>query len=283
MMRRWVSVAVSGLVIGVQLLALCGCGGSSPNGVGSASHGFHSSQLHWLGSTQTIASTRVPGGPAYAIVGSRYRFWGHDYLQIDVWFADPWRVAAAGRTSGWGEGSATGDSQRLEEELQVTTGCQVRPFAIVHGLLKHPGDVVFARMAGHTDRMVRLDQVALPAALHTRVVLVYGAMPAAPAGFVLRTRTGHWIRLNRLSTGRTTPAGCAGQERTWVEAHFSHTQAGQALADITRCLRGKGFEVGAPDYTEFGEFGQRNRWRQLKAAQQSCRTQAAASTQAEHS
>lgn len=272
------AAAASGLVIGVQLLALCGCGGSSPNGVGSASRGFQSSPLHWLGSTQTMVSTRVAGGPAYAIVGSRYRFWGHDYLQVDVRFADPWRVADAGRTSGWGEGSVTGDSRRLEEELRVTTGCQVHPFAIVHGLLKRPGDLVFALMAGGTGRMVRLDQMALPASLHSSVVLVYGAMPAAPAGFVLRTPAGDWIRLNRLSMGRTSPAGCTGRERTWVDTHFSHAQADHALADITRCLRGKGFEADAPDYAGFGERGRQSRWRQLEAAQQTCRVQAAAAT-----
>lgn len=277
MVRRLGSVTVPGLVIGVQLLALCGCGGANPNGFDGASRGFRSSPLRWLGSTQTIASTRVPGGPAFSIVGSRYRFWGQDHLQISVQFADPWRVADAGWTSGWGEGGVTGYSQRLDEELQVTTGCQVHRFTIVHGLLKRSGDVVFAQMAGRTSHMVRLDQVALPDSLHSSAVLVYGTMlVAAPAGFVLRTRTGDWIHLNRLSTGRTTPAGCAGRERAWVQAHFSRAQADQALADITHCLRGKGFEVGAPDYTEFGEFGQRSRWRQLKAAQQACRAQAAA-------
>jgi hypothetical protein len=278
MLRRWVSVAVPGLAIGALLLTLCGCGGASSNSVDGTSQSFQSSSLHWLGSTQTIVSTSVPDGPAYAIIGSRYRFWGRDHLQIGIRFADPWRVADAGRTSGWGEGNVTDDSQLLAEELQVTTGCQVRPFAIVRGLLTQPGDIVFARAAGRTGRMIRLDQVAMPASLHTRMVVVYGAMPTVPSGFVLRTRAGDWIRLSELSSGRASPAGCAGQERAWVDAHFSHAQAGRALADITRCLRGKGFEVGAPDYLGFEEFGRRIPRRQFGATQQSCRAQAAAST-----
>jgi len=225
-----------------------------------------------VGSTQRIVSAKVPDGPAFSIAGQSYRFWGQTYLQIVTRFAEPWRVADAGSGSGWADGNGVGRSRLFEEELEVTAGCQVRPFVIIRGLLKRSGDAVLARVAG---RMVRLSEITLPTSLGTDGVLVYGSASTAPTGFVVRTRAGKLIALNRLSWSRSSPSGCAGRERVWVQAHFGHAHAGEALARIEHCLQQRGFEVGAPDEPPFG-FGRpgRNEWRQYKAAQQLCRTQA---------
>jgi hypothetical protein len=268
--KRGVFVTGVGLAVGVLLVAFSGCGGSSPRRVGAT----WQSDLKWLGSTQTIVSAKVPGGPQFSIVGSRYRFWGRDYLQIQESFSEPWRVAATGSSSGWGDGMYTGRSRLFLEELEVAGGCQVRPFVIMHGLLKRSGDAVFARVG---SRMVRLPEVALPSSLGGNGVLVYGSAPTVPTGFEVRTPSGRLLDLNKLSSGHSIPEGCAGQEREWVEAHFGHAHAGEVLVKIARCLQQRGFEVGAPDEPPFG-FGRsgRNEWRQYKAAQELCRTQAGA-------
>jgi hypothetical protein len=268
-----VSFAATGLMIGVQLLAICGCGGSGARRPIVMSR----STLTWLGSTQSIVSTRVPGGPAFSIVGQRYRFWGDTHLQIATRFAEPWQVADAGRESTWGNEDASGKSNLFEEELQVTAGCQVRPFAIVRGLLKQSADAVLARVAG---RVVHLSEVALPASLGSRAVLVYGATPTAPSEFAVRTHAGKLVRLSRLGQGRSVPEGCAGQEREWVQAHFGSAVAGVVLARIAECLRRHGFEVGAPDEELPFELGRRGarKWRQFDAAQRLCRTQVSANT-----
>jgi hypothetical protein len=266
--KRGVFVTGVGLVVGVLLLAFLGCGGSSPRRLSATSH----SDLKWLGSTQSIVSAKVPDGPAFSIVGQSYRFWGHTYLKIATRFAEPWRVADAGGSSGWADGNAVGRSRLFEEELEVTAGCQVRQFVIIRGLLKRSGYAVFARVGG---RMVRLSEVSLPPSLGSDGVLVYGSASTAPSGFTVWTRAGKLIALNRLSWSRSNPSGCAGQERVWVQAHFGHAHAAEALAKIEHCLQQRGFEVGAPDEPPFG-FGRpgRNEWRQYKAAQQLCRTQA---------
>ncbi len=269
MRRRAFSTTSVALVLATASLVISGCGGSGSHRPAFAQR----SALKWVGSTQRIVSAKVPDGPAFSIVGQRYRFWGHTYLQIATRFAAPWRVADAGSESGWGDGGGVERSRLFEEEISVTAGCQLRPFVIVRGLLKRSGDAVFARVGG---RMVRLSEVSLPLALGSDGVLVYGSASIAPSGFTVRTRSG-LIGLNRLSWSRSNPSGCAGRERVWVQAHFGRAHAGEALARIEHCLQQRGFEVGAPDESPFEvRHLRRSKWRQFKAAQQQCRTQAGA-------
>lgn len=215
---------------------------------------------------------------SFSIVGQRYRFWGRTYLEIDTRFAEPWQVADGGSQSSWGDENAPGGSPLLEEEIKVTTACHVRPFVLTSGLLAPSGGEVDARIG---DRTIRLRKIPLPPSLGTNGVLVVGVTATVPSGFSLQTRSGRWIRLERISSGHTVPEGCDGQEREWVRSHFAHAYAAKALAAIVECLQHAGFEVGAPDESGFGRAWQ-SQWRRFRSMQNTCRrdTELAAPSQA---
>ncbi len=256
---------VAGVVLAPLALPIAACGSSRPPTT--------KSELRWLGSAETIATAKVPEGPVFSFIGQQYRFWRHTYLQVDTRFAEPWRVSDAGRGSSWSDGTVAGRSRLLDEEISVAVGCQVRPFVIMRGLLKDPGDSVYAEAQG---RMVRLRRAGLPAALGTHDALVYGAIPSAPSGFLLRTRSGGSVQLHRVGRRYSRAAGCAGEEGAWVSAHFSHAVASHVLALITRCMQDKGFEVGAPDPGSSPWLAHDDRLRQVIATQNVCRSQARA-------
>jgi hypothetical protein len=183
--RGWFTTGV-GLAVGALLLACSGCGGSASHGSAAtrgsvATHrsaATHSGTIKYLGGASRIVTAKVPAGPAYSIVGQRYLFWGRDYLELRVHFAEPARVQEGG--SSWRQGPET-----LEWGTQ--TGCEVHPFVISYGVLKATEDAVFTRISG---RLVALRRASLPAALHTSGALVYGSSSRSLGGLIVETRTG---------------------------------------------------------------------------------------------
>lgn len=248
------------LALATLALVVAGCGRSNSHRTAAAP-----SNIEWVGSTQTIVSSIVSGGPAFSIVGQRYRFWGRMYLQIGLRFTEPWRVGEGSFSSSWG------GSPLVQEAVNVSDACQVHPFVVMDGLITRSGDTVLAQTDGGA---VYLRQVALPASLHWNGVLVYGSAPSSPTGFLIHTSAGKIVRLTQESSGRTVGIGrCDGQEPQWVNAHFSPAVASKALAKIVECMRNHGFEVGAPAESGFERFWA-TKWQQYRTVQELCRREA---------
>lgn len=239
-------------------LSYYGCGETTP-----PTHSKHSSSVTWIGRPQRIVSAMTPEGVAFSIVGQRYRFAGNTHLDIAARFADPWEVASGGDEGTWG------GSRLLREEITVGAACRLTQFVIVHGLLTNSGDTVLAR-TGH--KTVLLHRVALPPALHTKGSLVYLTASTSPTAFAVRTRGKKLVALTRTSQRHVFPGGCEGPEKAWVASHFIPALADDAVARISECQRGKGFEVGAPAEPVLGEAGRR-RLREYIATRETCRKQ----------
>jgi hypothetical protein len=247
-----IHVFASVLVLLALSIAACGSSGS-----------HRGSDPVWLGSAQIVVSAVVPDGPPFSILGQRYRFQDHTYLAIWSRFPEPWQVASIGLLGTWG------GSGLLTEDIAVTAACRGNPFVIVHGLLRTPGSVVLMRTTG---RMVRLRQVALPASLLSKEMLVYDAASAPPTELAVRTPAGELVHLRKVTWSRFFPEDCNGPERPWANAHFRSDLADDAAARIVECMRGKSFEAGAPADQGPGLF-RTAEGRQFKAVQKLCRMQ----------
>ena len=144
------------------------------------------------GGRRTLATGAVPGGgPRFSIVTKRYRFLGKVYFNLEVQVQQEPRGFLGGPIGG-GSGSGRlvfGRSPRAFAP-EDTTGCTPRPYEILYGLLRDPGQTV---LAGGPGPSAPLTVVPLPASLHERGVLVYGAFSPPPATLTLRDSAGRTL------------------------------------------------------------------------------------------
>jgi hypothetical protein len=221
--RRW-----SLVVAVVAVVGLGGCGASIRHRDASQQNRV----IKYFGGAYTLASDRVPEGAAFSIIGQRYRFWGHDYLELKVHFIDPARVdAGGGGSEGW-EGLDTNQE----------TGCEVEPFTIFYGVLMQPRDGVLLHGNG---RPFRTRKVALPAALDTHGVLVYGTTTGSSlrVELLLRTRTGK-LKREFVSNSYERPGSCS----TWNKERAHRARMASLMAETSLCLRRSDFTLIPPPY-----------------------------------
>jgi hypothetical protein len=150
------------------------------------------------GGLRKVVRSRVPGGPAFSIIGQHYSFLGHDYFELSI----------ETELGGGGE-SPRGKNLGLFA-WHLWTGCQPHPYMILYGLLKTPGDAVYARTSG---KLSRLRRVAIPKSLHAGGVLVYTASPTVPSELLVRSLSGTTIfteKLGHLAAEATET--CEGEE-----------------------------------------------------------------------
>jgi hypothetical protein len=218
------------LAAAVLLLVLSGCGGSSSHKGVATRNGT----IEYLGHAHSIVSDTLPGGSAFSIVGQRYLFMGRHYLELRARFARPAQVK---------EGSSTWAQGPDKIEWGTQTGCDVRPFVIVYGLLKAPDDTAYARIAG---KLVALQKASLPTSLYTAGALFYGTPSGSVDGLVIRTHAGQPI-----VTGMSVraPGGVCGLGRRPATASQGLPRLRRAVAQVARCLRRHGFDVTNPNLT----------------------------------
>jgi hypothetical protein len=152
------------------------------------------------GGLRKVVHSRVPGGPAFSIIGQHYSFLGHDYFELSV----------ETELGGGGE-SPRGKNPGLFA-WHLWTGCRPHPYMILYGLLKAPGDSVYARTSG---KLSRLRRVAIPKSLHAGGVLVYTVSPTVPGELLVRGPGGRTIlteKLGHLAAEATET--CQGEEES---------------------------------------------------------------------
>jgi hypothetical protein len=228
---RGTSINVATLAVAVLSLVFSGCGGSSSH-KGLATR---SGTIKYLGHAHSIVADALPTGSAFTIVGQRYLFMGHHYLELSAHFADPGRVKES--SNSWAQGP-----DKIEWGAQ--TGCDGRPFVIVYGLLKASDDTAYTRVSG---KLVALQKVSLPASLDTTGALFYGT-PANVSGLVIRSHAGQSIVTGDPEMSLAAPADVCGHGlRSLVLQNRSRLR--RAVAQIARCLRRHGFDVTNPNLT----------------------------------
>jgi hypothetical protein len=132
-----------------------------------------------------LVHSRVPHGPAFSIVGERYRFLGHVYVQAKAELSGGEGGSSGGMLWSQGGVNAPGEGQLFMS--QSSEGCEPHPFELVYGLLRNPTDTVLLESAGH---LIALPKVAIPRQLHTAGVLVYGAFSTLPSELIVRNARG---------------------------------------------------------------------------------------------
>jgi hypothetical protein len=262
-MRLGRFIIAGALGLGGMPLALSACGAT---GSGHQEHVPKPQyRITYVGHAQRIVSVHLPGGPAFSILGQRYRFGGQNDVELQRRFAEPWRVDVQSN-GGWGGVSS---SLTDDQGIEVIQGCQVHPFAVIYGPLENNGDSLFVRTPGG---MVPLHEVAIPQSLHMAGVFFYGVTTSVPSGFVVRARGGRVVHLMETASSRDGSSCAGGVEPRWVQSHVGRAKAPAVLARITKCLRRDGFEVGAQSEGSF--FPGTATWRRYEAARDSCRLQA---------
>ncbi len=165
---------------------------------------------YFAGGIVRLAHGSVPQGPSFTIRGERYRELGHVHFEL--------KLEASNEEELFGGGGGL-LSLRLEEgsgppgkqsfQPQTSNGCKPRPYAIIYGLLKAPGDTVLARVAGG---LVPLSKVAIPEHLHAGGVLAYGAFSPIPTELVIRDGRGRTIDRRDLSeAAKANTETCEGE------------------------------------------------------------------------
>lgn len=192
-MQRRALIIGAGLVLGGV-----GCGGSRADHTRSPQPGAINGPIKYLGSAQTIVRSVVPGGPVYSIVGQRYRFSDHEYLELTIHYAEPQRVR---------EGSSFHSTDTETVEWGMTSGCERRPFVIVYGVLKEADDVVLAR---RSHKLVPFKRAPLPPLLHYGGTLVYDASSKSSITPIVRTHAGD-IVAPQFDVGAAS-ASCGGSK-----------------------------------------------------------------------
>lgn len=158
----------------------------------------------------TLARGRLPEGPSFTIRGEGYRKLGALHFELNLSVSNE---AGEGlfQTNGGDafEESIEGPevnggvfdphTQALGTEglfaSQASSRCEPQPYAIVYGLLKAPRDTVLARVSG---KLVPLQKVTVPARLHARGVLAYGAFTPLPSELLIRNPAGKTVAARDL-------------------------------------------------------------------------------------
>jgi hypothetical protein len=228
-----VFINAGALTAAVLSLVFSGCGGSSSHKEAAASSGT----IKYLGHAHDIVSDRLPVGSAFSIVGQRYLFMGHHYLELRVHFAKSARVKED--SSSWARGP-----DKIEWGTQKV--CDVHPFVIVYGLLKASDDTAYRRVAG---KLVALRKVSLPASLDTAGALFYGTSPHSVSGLVIHAHAGQSIVTGDPMVSLEAPEGVCRHGRRPATALERLPRLRHAIAQIAQCLRRHGFDVTNPSLT----------------------------------
>jgi hypothetical protein len=140
----------------------------------------------------TLARGKLPRGSSFSIVGERFSFLGHVQFELGL------RLAGV-HVGGLPEVSHGALSWAL------LTKCGARPYIVVLGVLKVPGDTPLAR----TSRgLVALHKIRLPAGLHVAGDAVYGVFSAQPSELLLRNPHSHTLRTAKLAGHGLAHGGC---------------------------------------------------------------------------
>jgi hypothetical protein len=164
--------------------------------------------FHYLpGGLRTLARGVVPGGPAFSIVGKRYRMEGQVHFELTL------EVEGKGGLLGsrGSEAVAQGQLPRPASPFSpsIETGCLPHEYAILYGILKAPRDTVVARISGTLQPLRR---APIPTSLHAGGVLVYIVLPAIPSEVLVRTPGGKTVASEQLTTlARETSEKCQGE------------------------------------------------------------------------
>jgi hypothetical protein len=159
------------------------------------------------GGLRTIVHGVAPGGPAFAIVGERYRTEGEVHFKLKV------EVGEEGLSGGGFLGVVPRPERPGQKpgpfSLEISKGCQPHEYAILYGILKSPRDTVLARTAG---ALRPLSRVRMPASLHVGGVLVYVALSQVPSEVLVRTPSGKTVFTEKLAgLAREAAETCEGE------------------------------------------------------------------------
>jgi hypothetical protein len=239
-------------------LVVCGCGGSSAH-----RHGATASEqtIEYLGGAYTLASDTAPEGAAFSIAGQRYRFWGHDYIEVTVHYTKPGQVEEGG--SGWQSGEVL--------EWGTHTGCEGHPFAILDGILKAPQDTVFLSVAG---KLIALRKTDLPSGLDYHGALVYGIAPKSQYSVLIRTPAGEVINESSGIRFGESSGVCHQAQQASRRGAIQRASLPHIFVAIASCLRHDGFDVTAPSAhgLRFDTHGINTHSPSFLAARRSCLT-----------
>lgn len=154
---------------------------------------------------RTLVRARVPGGPAFSIVGKHYRFQGRLHFKLSLELEEG--AEASGSSSSFFFGSRERSAHYLE--WQIETGCSPHEYAILYGLSTKPRDAVWARVAG---TLQPFHEVRIPASLHAGGVLVYVVLPELPREVVVHAPDGKTVAVEALGdAGRELTEQCEGE------------------------------------------------------------------------
>jgi hypothetical protein len=165
------------------------------------------------GGKRTLARGQTPQGPAFSIVGERYRLFGRVHTQLKLRTGEGLMSSDEGEEEGLIEGPngsfAVPVKRRAPLDSEVSAGCHPHEYSIFYGLLKQPHDTVLAKVAG---KLVPVLRAGVPASLHAGGgVLVYLASSSQPEEVVVRSPSGKVVTSEDLSRaaseGRETCEG----------------------------------------------------------------------------
>jgi hypothetical protein len=148
-----------------------------------------------------------PRMPAFTILAERYRKLGSVHFELKLKESNEELIFGASSIS-FEANVSTPRGWRVFHP-QSSSGCQPRPYVIVYGLLKAPGDSVLARVSG---TLVPLRKVVIPAHLHAGGVLAYGELSPLPTELLIRDASGRTIdRANLAEAAKSDTETCEGE------------------------------------------------------------------------
>jgi hypothetical protein len=161
------------------------------------------------GGLRTLVHGQLPGGGSFSIVAERYRFLGSFYSDLKL--EQPPVEGGGLLSSVSGEALQTGPPTVLRRRLfsaEESTGCTPRPYVIVYGIVKRPGDTVLARTP---SGLVPLSEVPVPPQLKAGGSLAYGVFSPPPSQLVVRAPDGRTIASERLEGAQALVERCEGE------------------------------------------------------------------------
>ncbi len=144
-----------------------------------------------------IVSAITPDGTPFTITGSSVNFTGHPEFSLSI---------HAGNEDGLLESVSSGSSiqvgsgvhrETILAEVGLKAGCAPHPYGIVFGRLKKSGATVLAQTA---SGLVPLQLARIPAALHAKGVVVYGAFSTFPSELIVRAADGRTLLRESLTS-----------------------------------------------------------------------------------
>lgn len=159
------------------------------------------------GGIRTLVRDRVPDGPAFSIIGERYRFLGKVYFELK---ANVEETSEPGSAAIGGSSVTFGANKPSMLDWQTETGCDPHPYVILYSLLSAPADTV---LLGTKGKLSAAHRVTIPTSLHAGGILIYAALPAGPSELVIRSPNGKTLSTEKLDQLTTeTTETCQGEK-----------------------------------------------------------------------